>query len=189
MLQLETIDQLKAWLASKGVDTSQWGVSGAKSVENLWAEIVEGETEIQDDPPMRLVRLVNVIIRQGDRILVETTQEFGENQQRERGGPPAEKIKPGESPVETALRCLQEELQVDPSRVEITTMSAEPQPRINDSQSYPGLRTCYLQYDVEAKVEGLPAESFWTTEALHEDGDPVHLHRWLWKPLTPNQSK
>jgi ADP-ribose pyrophosphatase YjhB (NUDIX family) len=181
MLHFETIDQLKTWLASKGVDTSQWGVSGAKSVENLWAELVARETEIQDDPPLRLVRLVNVIIRQGDRILVEATQEFGENQQRERGGPPAEKIKPGESPVETALRCLQEELRVDPSRVEIVAVLSEPEPKTSDSPSYPGLRTCYLQYVVEAKVTGLPSESFWTTEAVHEDGDPVHLHQWLWK--------
>lgn len=181
MLQLETIAQLKAWLDSKGIDISRWGVGGAKSVENLWAEIVEGETEIQDNPPLRLVRLVNVIIRQGDRMLVEATQEFGENQQRQRGGPPAEKSKPGESPIETALRCLQEELQVDATRVAIMAVSSELQVRTKDSPSYPGLRTCYLQYDVEANVEGLPSESFWTTEAFHEDGDPVHLHQWLWK--------
>lgn len=180
MPNFENIGQLKSWLAAKGIDISHWGAGEAKTVENLWAEIVEGETEIQEDPPLRLVRLVNVMIRQGNRLLVETTQEFGENQQRQRENPPAEKIKPGERPVETALRCLREELQVDSARVEILAVSSEPQLKMSDSPSYPGLRTCYLRYDVEAKVTGLPQESFQTTETAHDDGDPVRSHRWEW---------
>ena len=181
MHNFETIDQLNQWLTSKGIDATQWGTGGAKSVENLWAEIVEGESQIQDEPPLRLVQMVKVIIRDGNRILLEAEQEFGENQQRYRGQPPAEKIKPGESQVEAALRCLHEELQVSPSQVEILSWTSEPEQVCDESPSYPGLPTNYVRYEVEAKVVGLPREPFSTIETIHDDGDPVKNHHWLWE--------
>jgi hypothetical protein len=183
MLTFKSTADLKAWLDSKGIDTSCWGTGGAKSVENLWAEIIEGESQIQDEPPLRLVRMVKVIIRNGKRILVEAEQEFGENQQRYRGWPPAEKIKPGENQVEAALRCLQEELQVTPSRVEILSSTSEPEQVHQESPSYPGLRTLYGRYEVEVKVASLPHKPFSTIEATHNDGDPVKNHHWLWKTI------
>lgn len=181
MLTFKYTAELKAWLDSKGIDTTYWGTGGAKSVENLWAEIVEGESQLQDEPPLRLVRMVKVMIRDGNRILVEAEQEFGENQQRYRGGPPAEKIKPGESQVEAALRCLQEELQVTPGQVEILSWTSEPELVRHESPSYPGLPTNYMRYEVEVKVAGLPREPFSTIETIHDDGDPVKNHHWLWE--------
>lgn len=179
MANFATIPELKSWLTAHRIDITRWAAGGAKSVENLWSEIIAGETELQDDPPLRLVRLVKVIIRQEDKILVEVNQEFGENQQRYRGLPPAEKIKPYETPSEAALRCLQEELQVEPDQVQLGAVS-EARARISDSQSYPGLPTRYLTYEVEAQVTGLPNGDFWTTEAEHADGDPVRNHHWQW---------
>lgn len=180
MLTFENINQLNEWLTSKGIDTTQWGQGDAKSVENLWAEIGQGESQLQDEPPLRVVRMVNLIIRDGPRILLEAEQEFGENQQRYRGHPPAEKIKPGESQVEAALRCLSEELQVTPDRVEILAWSEKPEQVRQESPSYPGLPTNYVRYEVEAKVAGLPSDPFWTTETGRDDGDPVKNHQWLW---------
>jgi uncharacterized protein YhbP (UPF0306 family)/ADP-ribose pyrophosphatase YjhB (NUDIX family) len=150
-------------------------------VENLWAELVEGETRIQNDPPLRLVQIVSVIIRDGKLILVEAGQEFGENQYRYRGMPPTEKIKPGESQVEAAIRCLQEEMEVSPNRVKILSWMAEPEEELQESPSYPGLTTKYIRYKVEAKVDGLPRQPFSTVEAAHDDGDPVKNHQWLWQ--------
>jgi hypothetical protein len=103
MLKFETIDQLNDWLTAKGIDTTCWGSGGAKSVENLWCELAEGESQLQDEPPLRLVQIVNVLIRAGNRLLVEAGQEFGESQYRYRGMPPSEKLKPGESPVQAAI--------------------------------------------------------------------------------------
>jgi ADP-ribose pyrophosphatase YjhB (NUDIX family) len=182
MLTFEGIAELKAWLKAKGIDTTLWGSGQAKSVENLWAELVAGESQIQDDPPLRLVRMVTIMIRDGDKILVEAAQEFGENQQRYRGWPPAEKIKPGESPAEAALRCLHEELQVASNQVEILSWTFQPELAHHESPSYPGLLTNYLRYEVEAKVDGLPGEPFWTSETARDDGDPVRNHHWLWEP-------
>jgi ADP-ribose pyrophosphatase YjhB (NUDIX family) len=158
-------------------------MEGAKTVENLWAELVEGESQLQDDPPQRQVRVVNVMIRAGKRLLVEGQQEFGENQSRFRGQPPAEKLKPGESPVEAAIRCLQEEMEIIPNRVQILSWTEEPEQILLDSPSYPGLTTCYMRYEVEARVEGLPRRPFTTRETAHDDGDPVKNHQWLWADL------
>jgi len=36
-------------------------------------------------------------------------------------------------------------------------------------------------YEVEAKVAGLPREPFSTIETIHDDGDPVKNHHWLWE--------
>ncbi|GIK42319.1 MAG: hypothetical protein BroJett011_61520 [Chloroflexota bacterium] len=183
MLTFASTIELKTWLESKGIDTTRWGIDGAKTVENLWAELIEGESQLQDDPPQRQVRVVNVMIRAGQRLLVEGEQEFGANQSRYRGQPPAEKLKPGESPVEAAIRCLQEEMEVNPNRVQVLSWTEEPEQILLDSPSYPGLATCYTRYEVEARVTGLPRRPFTTTETAHDDGDPVKYHQWLWAEL------
>lgn len=183
MLTLNSMAELKTWLESKGIDLTHWGKGGAKTVENLWAELVAGEAQLQDDPPERQVQIVNVIIRAGNRLLVEGKQEFGANQTRFRGKPPAEKLKPGESPVEAAIRCLREEMEVNPSRVQILSWSQKPEQMQSDSPSYPGLTTTYLRHEVEARVEGLPAQSFTTQEIAHDGGEPVKSHQWLWQTI------
>ncbi|NJN97942.1 MAG: NUDIX domain-containing protein [Anaerolineales bacterium] len=183
MITFENVTELEAWLTANGIDTSCWGTGGAKTVENLWSELAEGESELHADPPRRQVRIVSVTICRGRRTLVEVGQAFGENQYRYRDMPPTEKMKPGEQPVEAAVRCLQEELEADPNRVKILSAAAEPEQTMQDSQSYPGLTTYYVRYYVEAKVAGLPRQSFSTMEAAHDDGDPVKSHQWRWKPL------
>ncbi len=183
MITFENVTELETWLADNGIDISCWGTGGAKTVENLWSELAQGESELHADPPRRLVRIVSVNICRGKRKLVEVGQVFGENQYRYRDMPPTEKLKPGEQPVEAAVRCLQEELEADPGRVTILSATAEPEQNMQDSQSYPGLTTHYIRYHVEAKVAGLPRRSFSTLEAAHDDGDPVKSHQWRWKPL------
>lgn len=178
---LKTIHQLNEWLNSQDINTAAWGLGEAKTVENLWAEIVEGETQLQDNPPLRVVQIVNVIIRRGDYLLVEAAQEFGDHQQRRRDLPPAEKLKPGENPVDGAIRCLQEELQVGPAYVEVLAAPPEAESVIRESPSYPGLPTQYRLYRVEVKVTGLPEADFSTSESPHDDGDPVRSHHWRWE--------
>lgn len=60
-----------------GIDTSLWGEGNAKTIGHLWDELREGEARLQDDPPLRLVDAVQIIIRRGKQILVEARQELG----------------------------------------------------------------------------------------------------------------
>ena len=181
MIQFENIHQLREWLEANGVNLERWGRSDAKSAEDLWKEISSGESQIQDDSPLRMIHVVNIIIRSGDRILVEEGQQLGRNQKRYRGFPPAEKVKAGESHIDAAIRGLKEELQISPDSIRIVSSSVAPQISIHESQSYPGLRTQYTIHEVEVETDNLPDENFWTNETNVDD--PVAKHHWKWKSL------
>ncbi len=64
-------------LRANGIDTSQWGAGRSKTVADLWAEIVAGETRLRTQPFRReVLGVVEVIIRKGDHILIESCQTF-----------------------------------------------------------------------------------------------------------------
>jgi ADP-ribose pyrophosphatase YjhB (NUDIX family) len=174
-------EQLETWLTAVGVNTVLWGEGQAKTVGHLWAELDCGEAKIIDAPPLRLVDVVQIIIRRGKQVLLEVKQEFDNDQVRFRNQPPSEKIKAGEDYSEAALRCLVEELGVKETAVTLlhdtyTTTESE-----TDSLSYPGLKTRYTFHLVEAAVNGLPDESFWCENKAHGEGDPIIRHHWDWR--------
>jgi ADP-ribose pyrophosphatase YjhB (NUDIX family) len=173
--------QLQAWLKAVGVNTALWGEGQAKTVGHLWVELDCGEAKLIDDPPLRLVDVVQIIIRRGKQVLLEVKQELDNNQVRFRNQPPSEKIKAGEDYSTAALRCLVEELGVKETAVTIlhdtyTTTESE-----TDSLSYPGLRTRYTFHLVEAIVSGLPNAAFWCENKAHGEGDPIVRHWWAWR--------
>ena len=66
---------LEAWLVKNGIPLERWGVNNAKSIDNLFNEIKKGECVLQEQPIMRVLPVVQVIIKNGDLILVELEQE------------------------------------------------------------------------------------------------------------------
>lgn len=167
---------------ARHIDFSQWGTGPAKTVENLWDEIINGETYLQDNPPLRIIQVVQVFIRRGNLILIEAEQEFGHGGTRSRNLPPSEKIKPGETYLEAAIRCLQEELGAVPQDITVDPSTYRQTQTIKDSPSYPGLATEYVLHMVEARVKGLPRTDFWTTNAAYTSGDPISRQHWVWQP-------
>lgn len=182
MRMFETPSQLAAWLAEHGVDTAVWGQSSHKSITDLWQEIEAGESVLQAGPVRRLVRVAEVIVRQGDRMLVEMAQELADGRIRQRHLPPSEKIKPDEDVVQAARRCLAEEVGLPPAQVEVLSITALPERPAVSSPSYPGLMTRYAVYRVETAVTGLPAAPFWHENQAASAHDPVKRHRWDWAP-------
>jgi hypothetical protein len=182
LIEFETIGQLQTWLAAKQIDLARWGAPGAKSLGNLWDEYVAGEVTFQDDPPLRIVQVVQVIIRRGNRILVEVEQEFNNHQRRSRKQPPSEKLKAGETYVEAAQRCLEEELGLRSGEMAfIGPGGNEPLQVVVESPSYPGLTTRYTFHTVEAIVKGLPDDNFWLDNHSFAAGDPIRRHHWAWQ--------
>jgi hypothetical protein len=175
------IDELSAWLTAKGIDVSRWRSAGRKSVANLWDEIANGEAYIQDDPPLRVVNVTQVIVRKGNRFLREVEQEFGDGTRRSRDNPPSEKMIHDESCTEAALRCLKEELGINAHNVTFVTPECRQEQKVLGSPSYPGLLTQYTFYIVEANVEGLPDAGFWRDNAAFGQGDPIKRQRWVWR--------
>ena len=177
-LDFQSLDDLAAWLATSGIDVSEWGNDDSKTTADLWHEFVVGESSFIDDPPGRLVEVAQILIRWGDAILIEIEQEFVDGRRRVRMRPPSEKLVRGEEPRTAAIRCLKEELGLSSAEVtvgadhEITEESV-------DSPSYPGLPTHYRFHTFEVATDSLPDGDFYRENIA--PGDPVRRHLWGWR--------
>ncbi|WP_374689711.1 NUDIX domain-containing protein [Promineifilum sp.] len=169
---------LEAWLRGHGLPLDVWGQGRAKRVADLWAECAAGETTLHDDPLQRRVRVAQVLIRRGERLLIEVEQEMTDGRRRARLLPPSEKLKGEESPLAAAARCLAEELGLAGRDVKLRELG-QPARRVVDSPSYPGLPTIYLIYTVEATADALPEADFWRDNVAQ--GDVVRRHLWGWR--------
>jgi hypothetical protein len=180
--QFQSSKELAHWLTARGIDLTQWGRDGAKTLENLWDEYASGEVAFHDDPPLRIVEVVQVLIRRGKHVLLEKEQEFGNAQRRSRNLPPSEKLKRGEHYIEAAVRCLNEELGLARDEIAFIGSAYEKVTHVRESPSYPGLRTQYTFHSIEAVAKGLPNRDFWRENAPFSGGDPVKRHLWAWQP-------
>jgi len=174
---------LTTWLHTHQIDTTAWGQGAAKQVDDLWHELMAGESTLQADPPLRCVRVVEVLVEQAGRRLVEAAQQLADGRVRVRNRPPSEKLKPGEAPFAAAVRCLVEELTVDPATITAANTPITERTVLDESGSYPGLQTAYTFYQVHLVVAGLPLTAFTTANAAHGPGDPVVAHQWAWVML------
>jgi hypothetical protein len=176
-----SLEELQDWLRSNGIPYEAWGIGAVKSVRNLWDEITSGEATLSDDPPLRRVSVVSVRIRVNGKQLTEVGQLMATGAVRKRNSPPTEKMKPGETALAAALRCLAEELGV---REEDAVIDPEPLPvaveRV-DSPSYPGLPSEYRLHTIDARVSGLPETGFTTEEASAGGGAVISTHYWEWR--------
>lgn len=177
-----SINALEAWLNKHGIHYEAWGKNSSKSLRNLWQELEAGEVQLKEYPPLRVVEVVQIIIRRNNQILVEAEQEFVNGQRRFRNQPPSEKVKPGESIEEAACRCLLEELGISPEAIQLNLDSHQQHQTSTNSISYPGLPSQYNFHVVEAAVSGLPDGAFWRDNHTTGLVDPVRRHRWVWRP-------
>ncbi|MCB0086228.1 MAG: NUDIX hydrolase [Caldilineaceae bacterium] len=177
--QFDDPSALQRWLHARGIDTTNWGQGAAKTVDALWHELAAGEAQLQDDPPLRKIAVVKLIIRRGEMVLHEVEQELADGRRRPRNHAPGEKLLPGETVTAAALRGLHEEVGLAPAEVRIVSLEP-PTFRELESPSYPGLRTHYTFYAVVVAAAGLPAHTFWTEETARQANEPVARHRWEW---------
>lgn len=141
LVTVATLEELRNWLISKKIPTGQWGKGQMKAVEDLWSELGTGESVLIDRPPSRRVSCVSLVIRCGDKQLLEVGQELANGETRQRRQSPAEKMLPDEDPKAAAFRCVEEELGISRELCRIVP-GVRPKRRNNDkvSPSYPGLK-------------------------------------------------
>lgn len=175
--EFENIAELEAWLEDSGIDLAVWGQGEAKQTADLWSEYASGESWFQDNPLLRVVGVVQIIIRRGDTILIEVAQELNDGRRRFRLQPPAEKLKQSEDPRAAAVRCLREELGLTGSEVYLEGGGTTAEETVI-STSYPGLPTHYTFYTFKAVVSALPDEDFYRENV---PGDPIRRHLWGWR--------
>lgn len=181
LVTVATLEELRNWLISKKIPTGQWGKGQMKAVEDLWSELGTGESVLIDRPPSRRVSCVSLVIRCGDKQLLEVGQELANGETRQRRQSPAEKMLPDEDPKAAAFRCVEEELGISRELCRIVP-GVRPKRRNNDkvSPSYPGLKTRYLVHEIEMEVPGLPRTAFHTPEAAGSGDTAVVMHHWDW---------
>ena len=172
---------LAFWLHAHEIDIVHWGQANAKTVDDLWQELMLGECRLQECPIMRLVDVTNVLVQQNGLLLREVGQELRNGRVRHRDSLPAEKMLPGEDALTTARRCLSEELNLNDSAFCSDFALVMTQSKRKDSPSYPGLPSRFTIYTVKVQVQGLPVEEFSTFNAAYEKGDPVRVHHWRWQ--------
>lgn len=180
-ISLSSIDSLVQWLSARGIDLTRWGKGAAKTVSDLWQELQAEESILFDAPPRRAVNVVQVIIRRGDRVLMETAQELAGGRRRQRNLLPAEKMRGDEAYCAAAQRCLWEELGIPAAQVQFKPGSHRQESFAAEAYSYPGLPTHYTVHRIEAAVSGLPPTDFWRNNASFAAGDPVKRHHWSWR--------
>lgn len=188
MISLKNKNELCAWLDAQDIDTQDWGNQSAKSIHDLWNEYVLGEIQLQESPLRRIITgVVQVLIFKESRMLMEVHQQLTDGRMRVRNRPPSEKRKPGETPQDTAKRCLFEELECCREQIRsLWVLNEQPQMEHRFSQSFPGLLTCYPVFQVVAEVEGLPNEAFQTQERGDSLGSAVKTHHWEWRKPAEN---
>lgn len=167
--------ELEQWLRQQGIDPGRW----RKSVAHLWTELTAGESQLQANPPLRFVQVVQIIIRRGQKQLIEVQQQFDDETTRQRVTPPAEKIKGGEDYLTAAGRGLAEELGLTPDQYQLLPHTYQQKIIQSDSPSFAGLATCYTIHLVEVNAPTLPITDFYTIEGATDD--PVSKHFWGWK--------
>jgi len=184
LANFSSFDELEKWLIDQKIDLSLWNRGNAKSVENLLNEIIQGDCSIQLNPAMRIIHVVQVLIFRNQTLLVEIEQEMNDERTRKRNLPPSEKMKPGEDCRQAAIRCLVEELQVSEDQVNILTKDCKAFIRYRNSRSYPGLKSKYFVYRVQAQVEQLPEGNFWSKEKESpKHKEIVRRHYWGWSQM------
>jgi len=178
---INNLGELINWLDKFDIPYQTWGKNLTKSVSNLFDEISSGDCRLVDNSPLRIVYVVQTIIYQYEKVLVEKEQVFCDNRIRKRLAPPSEKMKMQEDWRETVFRCLEEELQILSQDVNIISNEIKPKIRNRISSSYPGLRSRYHIFQVVVSTKALPRDDFWT----FEKNDPVNhqlinKHKWGW---------
>jgi hypothetical protein len=162
------MQEIEKQLNDSGIDMSLYGQGKAKTIKDLVKEIEDNETVLvkENGKLLRKVQVGNVEIfytnKTGDKfILKEDKQVFNDGRERRRAhlsGSLSGKMRVDENPKESIIREIQEELGIS-SRLDVKEKITETE--TIESQSYPGLPTCYItnrftadMTDKDFKLEG-----------------------------------
>lgn len=147
---IDTIVNLTNKLREYNIPIDYWGTENAKTIEHLWDELKGGECSIKEENGylVRSIEFVGIIITYIDGegkkyLLKEDRQEFkdGRIRKRKMQSSVSEKMKFGEDPIESAIRGIEEELNIKISKNQLKKFKDLAYD--SGSQSYPGLKTRY----------------------------------------------
>lgn len=148
--QIKSINELKTKLQEYSVPIDFWGTGESKTIEHLFDELQNDECTIVDEGGylVRYIEFVGIRIFYKDQnnqiwALIEDRQEFKDGRVRRRKMPSSvsEKMKFGEDSLISAIRGIQEELEITVTAEQL--IKHRPLYYNGGSQSYPGLKAKY----------------------------------------------
>ena len=190
---LASEEALERWLVEEaGCDLNKWGHGKAKSARELLEELRAGESFLRPEGT-RGLKVAKVRVFDGDYELFETSQILDNGVVKERNKQLAEKFRPGETPLHACGRGVSEELGSivgsNPAIHFLRNGEVVAWEETETSSSYPGLRSVYELYWMEAEIQGLHRAAtgmrFYTRESSESDGHCEKIHVWEWKPRGP----
>lgn len=144
-----SIQDLINILKQHNIPIEKWGLGQSKTIEHLFKELQDGECrlEYENKELVRYIDFVGIKVFYKDMFLIEDHQEFKDGRIRKRNTKfsVAEKMKPGEIPLVSVIRGMQEELGIEISENQITSENIINHEGIY-SRSYPGLKAKYNEY-------------------------------------------
>ena len=145
-----------------------WGQERAKTIEDLYKEVMRGESmlEVFGDKILRKTKSVRMWVRDSMRrngYLLEFGKHFSDGRYRERKQLPAQKIMGAELPNDALVRVISEKLHLEKTHYEsfcdyCASGTAE-------SRSYPGLTTHYSIHNFKVSLN-VPDDSLLTKDTF-----------------------
>jgi len=150
-------EALRNHLNTMGVDVTKFGQSGCKTVKEFSAELIRGESTLQQDATSkRLVRIVDVVLMivtnpVTGEILIQTEQMDGHGHKTRLDRLPGAKCRPDENQFLSGRRIMRRQLEIDENVVKLDRtvgIIEEEKP----SPAYPGLKTVYRKRMIRAEL-------------------------------------
>lgn len=166
-------------LKKYGISTEKWGTETYKSISHLQKEIDDKESFLKevDGNLVRYIEVVGINVYYNDKYLIEDKQVFddGRTRKRKMESSVSEKMISGEDPFNSAIRGLEEELdiKVNPNNLKKVEEKSIP----SDSHSYPGLKCVYQKYIFDYEL----SEDQFKEEYIEHQDDKRTYFKWISK--------
>jgi serine/threonine protein kinase len=150
-------EQLRKYFNENGVDISKFGVDQAKTLKDISAELIKGESSLMQNPKGGLIRVVDVVVIKlihsvTGSILVQTEQTYPDGNKVNLKRLPGAKRRPDENQFLTARRILKRQSKVEENHVTLDAGGVQVAEEEKDSLAYPGLHTVYRKRIITATL-------------------------------------
>jgi len=150
-------EELRKYFEANKVDISQFGTGQAKTLKDISAEMIKGESSLMQDADGSLIRIVDVVVIKlihsvTGSILVQTEQTFPNGEKIQLKRLPGAKRRPDENQFLTARRILKRQLKVEENHVTLDASGVQVAEEEKQSLAYPGLRTVYRKRIITATL-------------------------------------
>lgn len=150
-------DELKKYFETHSVDISAFGQGTAKSLKEISAELLKGESSLMLSTDGKVIRVVDVVVIKlihsvTGSVLVQTLQTFPDGATQDLKRLPGAKRRPDENQFLTARRILKRQLKVEENHVTLDSQNVLVAEEEKESTAFPGLRTIYRKRIITATL-------------------------------------